>query len=251
MASVIGKLGRIWATIAIAIISVIIGQACTQAFILCTGQTLTATGRIVSVVNPFVAGLILGWIGVGIILKMKKLERDLHESATYDSLTKLLNRTSLLDNLSSLISLMKREKMCLGLLYIDIDHFKDINNAHGNAIGDLVIQYCASTMKAKLRASDVVGRIGGEEFVVGLPNVGMDGGIVVGEKIRKAIAAGKAIVSDSLSIKVTVSIGLAVYRPSDEVDVDRLIVAADRELSTAKKAGRNRICFEEQIFGGA
>ena len=251
MASVIGKLGRIWATIAIAVISVIIGQAFTTAFLFISHETLSGSGRIVSIISPFAAGLILGWIGVGIILKMKKLERELHESATYDSLTKLLNRTSLLDNLSSLINLMKREKMSLGLLYIDIDHFKDINNAHGNAIGDIVIQYCASTMKAKLRASDVVGRIGGEEFVVGLPNVGMDGGIVVGEKIRKAIAAGKAVVSDSLSIKVTVSIGLAVYQPSDEVDVDRLLVAADRELYTAKKAGRNRICFEDQIFGGA
>ena len=251
MASVIGKLGRIWATIAIAIIAVIIAQALTVAFVSLSNETLSPTGRIISIVNPLIAGLLIGWVGVGIILKMKKLERELNESATYDSLTKLLNRTSLLDNMVSLVNLMKREKMCLGLLYIDIDHFKDINNAYGNSIGDIVIQYCAATMKEKLRASDIVGRIGGEEFVVGLPNVGMDGGIVVGEKIRKAIAAGKVMAGQSRSIKVTVSIGLAVYRPTDEIDVDKLIFAADRELSTAKKAGRNRICFEEQIFGGA
>jgi diguanylate cyclase (GGDEF)-like protein len=124
----------------------------------------------------------------------------------------------------------------LTALIVDLDHFKQINDTHGHATGDDVLAALGTTMQAALRASDFVGRYGGEEFVVLLPDTGPDEGRLVAEKIRAAI---QTISVGGINRTITASIGLATL-PDDATDSTTLLRQADRALYLAKANGRNR-----------
>jgi diguanylate cyclase (GGDEF)-like protein len=125
----------------------------------------------------------------------------------------------------------------LSCLMIDVDRFKAVNDTHGHAVGDLVLQSVAATCRLELRAGDYVGRIGGEEFVVILPETGTDDAFQVAERLRKAVAAEPAA-GPAGDIGVTVSIGVAALGRPHELKT--LMANADEALYAAKKAGRNR-----------
>jgi diguanylate cyclase (GGDEF)-like protein len=128
----------------------------------------------------------------------------------------------------------------LSCLMIDVDRFKEVNDTHGHAVGDLVLQSVAATCRLELRAGDYLGRIGGEEFAVILPETGIDEAVQVAERLRKAVAGAPAA-GPAGDVGVTVSIGVAtLVRPHD---LGTLMANADAALSAAKKGGRNRtIC---------
>ena len=131
-------------------------------------------------------------------------------------------------------------------MYIDIDHFKKINDQRGHQAGDEVLQEVASRIKAELRLSDALARFGGEEFVVLLIDAPLLHALVVAERIRSSIAARPVALSDGTTQSVTVSIGLTELQPQDrhlvsEKIAPRLLARADSALYQAKKSGRNKV----------
>lgn len=160
-----------------------------------------------------------------------------------DSLTGLYNRRHLHHRLNQEVTRSQRYGQALSCLFVDADHFKQINDRHGHAVGDKVLIAIAQRLRARLRASDLPTRYGGEEFAVLLPETDLDNARVLAEQIRGAIADTSIPVDDSDGITVTVSIGVAELDAGDrQQDAgDRLLQAADEAVYEAKAAGRNRV----------
>jgi len=127
----------------------------------------------------------------------------------------------------------------VGLMLLDLDHFKDVNDSHGHNVGDEVLRAVASCLKDMTRYHDVVARLGGEEFAVVAPNLDSDLLMKFAERIRKAIAA-MAVVSGNVRLKITTSVGLAVWNGTETSD--QFFRRADAMLYQAKRLGRNRVC---------
>jgi len=161
-----------------------------------------------------------------------ELDRSL-ELAVTDSLTGLRNRRFALRHLDGLL-----RSVGAAVLMIDVDRFKSINDAHGHATGDVVLQEVAERLKMHLRAADVVARFGGEEFLVVMSGAPADYAAAVAERLRVAIEA-EPIAAEGRRLAITASIGVAAADPG--MPVDELLAAADAALYRAKAAGRNRI----------
>lgn len=162
--------------------------------------------------------------------------------ATYDGLTGLLNRAATLDTLHRELSRTAREEAVLGLLMIDIDHFKRVNDTYGHMVGDEVLRACAHRIRASVRRYDAAGRVGGEEFLVILPGADRETVQAVAERIREHIG-GAPIETETLQLNITASLGGTTLQGRG-VSADELIGAADRALYRAKEEGRNRVVLE-------
>jgi diguanylate cyclase (GGDEF)-like protein len=169
--------------------------------------------------------------------------RVLSEVTTRDTLTGLYNRWYVMEKIESEINRSLRHGSPVSLLMIDIDHFKQVNDSYGHAVGDQVLQTFGKTLRDSCRVYDVPGRYGGEEFCVVLPETRMGYTPVVAERIRARLAETPTIIGDE-SIIVTASIGAAGLDSPPEDGIlspSALIDRADRALYTAKSRGRNRV----------
>jgi diguanylate cyclase (GGDEF)-like protein len=164
------------------------------------------------------------------------LAAEAQKLAMTDALTGLANRRCALDELNRLVRASKRTGRSLALVTFDIDHFKAINDCFGHPTGDAVLVRVAEIARQQVRGGDIVGRVGGEEFVWILPGVGPAGARELAERLRVAIQHGSA--HGDLP-KVTISIGLAQVRPDDTAD--KLLARADAALYVAKEGGRNKV----------
>ena len=164
----------------------------------------------------------------------------LREQATTDPLTAMANRRTLLDALGRELERSSRLGSPCAVLFVDLDHFKRVNDVHGHAGGDAVLRQAAAAMRSILRPYDLVGRYGGEEFVVVLPGCDATGARMAAERVRAAVASMSVLVGGK-SVPVTCSVGVAVSAAGGERDRDALLAAADRALYQAKGAGRNRV----------
>jgi two-component system cell cycle response regulator len=165
---------------------------------------------------------------------------DLEDLAYRDELTELPNRRGTVRQLEVLISRSRRHGHQLCVLLVDADRFKAINDDHGHATGDVVLRELAGRLRDRVRREDLVGRWGGEEFLVALPETTPDAGVAVAESLREAV--GRAPVGASgTELCVTVSIGLAGWTGEPLED---LVDRADRALYAAKAGGRDRVVVE-------
>jgi two-component system cell cycle response regulator len=162
-------------------------------------------------------------------------ERELERLAYYDELTGLPNRRSVLRQLEALISRGRRHGHALSVLMVDADHFKALNDRHGHAAGDAALRMLADRLRERLRTEDVAGRLGGEEFVIGLPDAGAEGAAAVAEAVRQAVSAGPMTIA-ARELTLTVSVGWATW---DGDDLGQLLARADGALYKAKAAGRD------------
>lgn len=160
----------------------------------------------------------------------------LHRQLEQDALTGVSSRTSVLQELGVAIGRAAKTGQPLVTMMLDLDHFKDVNNKHGHAAGDRVLQDLAARIKAALREFDLVGRYGGEEFVVVLENTSLHTAQQVAERISRRIC-DEPLGADGLAVELTVSQGLSLYRDGD--DVAALLRRADQAMHRAKAAGRN------------
>ncbi|MCK1385852.1 sensor domain-containing diguanylate cyclase [Bradyrhizobium sp. 21] len=158
--------------------------------------------------------------------------------ATTDPLTGLYNRRHFLDGLDAEWSRFQRYYRSVSVLMLDIDHFKSVNDRYGHAVGDAAIKAVAAACLDGKRKSDIVGRLGGEEFAVLLPETSLSRARIVADRIRKCVM-GAQIVADEIQFGVTVSIGIAEATVSMS-GIDALMSAADHALYQAKAEGRNR-----------
>ncbi len=164
----------------------------------------------------------------------------LRDKAEHDPLTSLWNRGAILDFLDRELNRAHREQTPLGLLMADLDHFKEINDTHGHLAGDAILRQAAERMQSLMRRYDMIGRYGGEEFLIVLPGCGLADTLVVGERIRRRIEED-AMQLPGLALPVTVTVGAAAKPPAGACDLDTLLREADAALYSAKKAGRNRV----------
>jgi len=164
-------------------------------------------------------------------------KEKLEKLATFDSLTGLYNRRAILGKLRELINLANRYKEDFSLSMLDIDHFKKVNDRYGHLTGDEVLEEIATLIRQNIRDTDIVGRYGGEEFIIILPKTTLSSAWVVAERLRSIIE--KAEMKDSAGniFAITVSQGLAGWERGE--DAYSLISCADEALYKAKEKGRN------------
>src|SRR5690606_34340212 len=176
-----------------------------------------------------------------IILTMAKerSERIHRTAATIDPLTEIFNRRALMDAGQRVLARVAWDRQPVSVLMFDLDFFKKINDQFGHAVGDRALQTFARTAGAKLRATDIIGRLGGEEFAAILPATNLSSAVVAAERVRAAFEeAAKEI--DGLPIGGTVSIGASATHETDG-DMNALLAMADKALYAAKSGGRNRV----------
>lgn len=174
-----------------------------------------------------------------VLMLSYQLNKNLESMVTVDGLTGVLNRRGLEDASMKMQGLCRRVHMGMATLLIDIDYFKTVNDVHGHLVGDDVLRHMTAVATDVLRTGDVIGRYGGEEFIVFMPNTNESEAAILAERLRAAIES-RAYMEGKLSIPITVSIGVA-----DSVragyDFKGLVAAADSTLYAAKNAGRNRV----------
>lgn len=187
---------------------------------------------------------VLGFTVYGLVFRMAaridKGESRLRVLATTDELTDLANRRTTIDHLKAELSRAAREHSRVGVIELDIDHFKAVNDTHGHAAGDAVLKAAAHAMRDAVRPYDVVGRIGGEEFLVLTPDIREPELIALAERIRAHVAAEAVTTTQGVSVSVTVSAGCTLST-SGESSHDEVLARADRALYLAKTKGRNRV----------
>lgn len=174
--------------------------------------------------------------------KLLESHRELEELATHDPLTHLWNRRAILERLSRESARAHRERKSVAVLLADVDRFKDVNDRCGHLVGDLVLCEVARRMSAALRPYDLLGRFGGEEFLVALTTDTPEAVSVVAERLRRAVAAAP-FSAQSLEFPLSISVGVATSAPGSMAATQDLLHAADGALYRAKHEGRNRVCM--------
>ncbi len=192
--------------------------------------------------KPFRTGELLARIGVG--RRLLALQRKLHEvqaalayEARHDALTGLLNRGAILEGLSRQLELAVRERAQLSVGLCDIDGFKQVNDTYGHLVGDEALKGVATLLRARLRDGDLLGRYGGEEFLVIAPGSAGLAAQQTFERLREAVAQNP-ITTSSQSLQLTISVGVAACPPL--TTLEGILKAADDALYRAKDLGKNR-----------
>jgi len=188
------------------------------------------------------SGQIIGLLPTAVdITERKRLEVELKRQAHLDYLTGLPNRRSFMDQGEVELSRTQRYDTSLSVLMLDIDHFKLINDTYGHQAGDLVLKTLATIFQEVLRNVDIIGRMGGEEFAVMLPETDIDQATEVAERLREVILEDEVSLPVGLRINFTVSIGIATLIDKRS-NIDMLLYEADKALYRAKHTGRNKVC---------
>lgn len=194
----------------------------------------------------FVRNISKGWSRLD---ELKKIENLVH----VDDVTGLYNQRKLLKDLDLAIERYRELEESFSLLFIDIDHFKKVNDGHGHLVGTQLLSSLGVVLKDTLRESDLIYRYGGDEFVMVIPDVGAEMGKIIGERVLKAVKA-KHFEIDALSTSggeshfdLSVSIGVATF-PNDANNREEILNIADRMMYEAKKTGRGRVCYTTELL---
>jgi diguanylate cyclase (GGDEF)-like protein len=173
----------------------------------------------------------------------QRLQSDLNDLAMNDALTRVRNRRAMQNMLDFEMQRVQNEVKDFSIILLDVDHFKRVNDTHGHDVGDLVLQWMAQTLQASLRAQDIVARWGGEEFLILLPDTGLDEAMTIAERMCAAVEKS-TVAGVPVPLHSTFSGGVACSKSNR--NVDQLCKVADQALYVAKQT-RNRIVSQEQI----
>ena len=169
--------------------------------------------------------------------QLQKLTDELRESNNRDGLTKIFNRRYIEESLSAEYDRSRRYGHKLSVILADIDFFKKVNDTHGHLAGDDVLRVISQRLNDGLRSMDSLGRYGGEEFILLLPETDYEGALILAERLRQAIEA-EPVITDDVSIPITMSFGITVFNEKT-ADYKQLIAEADTSLYQSKENGRN------------
>ncbi|MBP2708331.1 GGDEF domain-containing protein [Microbispora sp. RL4-1S] len=198
-------------------------------------------GVVVAVVCGLNLALLLLVLPPVVLLQRSLLHAQLQAAARTDPKTGLLNAAAWQREADTEIIRAQRTGVPLALVLVDIDHFKKVNDTYGHLVGDQVLIQVATTLRSQLREYDVVGRFGGEEFVVLLPGADVHEARRVAERLRRRVGR-MAVAAEQAAVTVTVSAGVAIMNVHGD-DLIELLAAADLALYRAKELGRDRICL--------
>jgi diguanylate cyclase (GGDEF)-like protein/PAS domain S-box-containing protein len=193
-------------------------------------------GRAVNVDGQtFLEGIVID------ITKRKRMEQELELMATRDPLTGLYNRRELQQQFGEELARAKRYDHSVSLIWLDVDHFKEINDRFGHHVGDEVLRQLSRLLQSNVRTVDYVARYGGEELVIVLPEMGTAESLDAAERLRRIVGATAMTTYEARPLTITVSIGVVSF-PVHGRSPDQLLLAADHAMYQAKQAGRNRVC---------
>lgn len=181
----------------------------------------------------------------GIVLDIsdrKTLENELEEMATRDPLTGLFNRREMSRVLEEELDRARRYQRPMALLWVDFDHFKDVNDTYGHAAGDSVLRSISRLLLGSVRSVDSIGRFGGEEFVIVLPEMDLEEAQETAERLRRKVAEEPQPLGNGEAVPLTISVGVAVY-PDHGQTASTLCAAADKAMYLAKDRGRNCVAM--------
>jgi diguanylate cyclase (GGDEF)-like protein len=181
---------------------------------------------------------------LGLALANLRLRDKLRQQSIRDLLTGLFNRRYLEETIAREIHRVDRNQHPLGVIMIDVDHFKRFNDTHGHEAGDIVLREMGVFLRSQVRGEDIPCRYGGEEFVLILPDAPLEVTKLRAEKLRAGIQQLNLVFKDQPLGSISVSLGVAVY-PEHGSTADAVIRAADAALYRAKRAGRNRVAVAE------
>jgi diguanylate cyclase (GGDEF)-like protein len=179
-----------------------------------------------------------------VLLQRSLLHSQLKTQARTDSKTGVLNAGAWQGEASLAVDRALRRHGSAAVLLADVDHFKRVNDTHGHLIGDAVLRTLATEMRQQVRESDLVGRFGGEEFVILLSGATATEACLVAERIRRGAGVVRVLTKDTI-VGVTISIGVAILG-SHGSNLGELLESADRALYRAKREGRDRVCLASQ-----
>jgi len=175
-----------------------------------------------------------------LMLHKERSDGEAVRMATIDPLTGAYNRRTFHDIAERELARARRTGQPLSIIVVDIDHFRPVNESHGNRTGDEVLRKVAELIRSALRKEDMLVRYGGEEFLVMLPEVPGPGAVVVAGRIRKAIEA-ETITVEGATLRLTVSVGVSARLDEGPESIENLLARADEALALAKQRGRNRV----------
>ncbi len=173
------------------------------------------------------------------VRELQDVNQELHEYATLDGLTRTYNRRYFFELAEREFDLARRHAHPLAVIMLDMDFFKGVNDTYGHATGDRALELVAEAVRHNLRATDIFGRYGGEEFTIVLPDTGIDDARLVAEKIRHTVE-NSILSTERGPVSCTVSLGVAALR-ADSSDFMAVLNDADAALLRAKRGGRNRV----------
>jgi diguanylate cyclase (GGDEF)-like protein/PAS domain S-box-containing protein len=219
-----------------------LGEASRYDVVVKMGDDLVPIDFLIAPVHD-ATGKIVGLLPTAVdITERKLLEDELKRQAHLDYLTGLSNRRHFMEQAEVELSRAVRYDNNLSILMLDIDHFKRVNDTYGHQSGDAVLRTLAKVCQDVLRNIDIIGRMGGEEFAVVLPETNIEKTVEVAQRLREVIASTEVSLPDAGKIHFTVSIGIAT-RSDQLVNIDELLKQADKALYIAKETGRNKVCI--------
>jgi len=171
-------------------------------------------------------------------------EEQYHLLSITDVLTGISNRRHVLEEGTKIFLRAQRYQLPLSMLMIDIDHFKRVNDTYGHSTGDRAICQVAHTCRQLVREIDLTGRLGGEEFVIVLPDTSLSGAVNLAERLRKTVEEDKIQADDHSYFSISVSIGVSAYNKSEST-FENMLSRSDQALYKAKEMGRNRVVIAE------
>ena len=174
------------------------------------------------------------------------MEEQIRRMAHFDSLTNLPNRILLMDRLDQALAISQRNHSKTSVIFMDLDHFKKINDSMGHHVGDMLLQQVAERIRGALREVDTVSRLGGDEFVMVLPELRhTEDATTIAEKLLRALDEDFFVSGDK--VRISPSLGISIY-PDHASDAGTLIRIADKAMYHAKQAGRNTYRFYDEAM---
>ncbi|PHM20101.1 MAG: GGDEF domain-containing protein [Curvibacter sp. PD_MW3] len=204
-------------------------------------SSITASNQI-QTVTFLLATVALVLVGIGLVIMTKeRADAQNLNMALHDALTGLSNRRLIVETLTQNLAQAQRSGRALTLLMIDIDFFKRVNDTFGHQSGDLALRGLADCIRGRLRAQDMAGRWGGEEFLVVLPDTDAQGAGTLAEQLRRTVEQARFEATDGRTMQFTISIGLHALQAMAAESIDDMVAAADKAMYQAKQNGRNRV----------
>lgn len=175
-----------------------------------------------------------------LVRNMGNLQREMQHHALHDDLTGVLNRRGFFAKTSQI----SPNYVDYTLVLLDLDHFKKVNDVYGHQVGDNVLIHATRRIQRAIRRQDILGRVGGEEFCIYLPNSDLKAGIMVATRIKWELESSALILDDGSQLPVTASLGVASYSEHPEYTLEQIQTLADMRMYKAKERGRNQVCWQ-------